>query len=156
MVDSESRIRSVFICDGHPSNRRPHLPGRFLQATRRGYAGGCRQRLKPKNTPETESAEEPGQRAVKQKYQMNSTDLIGFDGSFTAEEIDSIKEIIERIEPRFQDQPANSIMPPWFVVKDNLPGHSRVFIVHRFGKEQAVVAHTLEELTERLSAERPD
>jgi hypothetical protein len=87
---------------------------------------------------------------------MDRVDLIGFDGSFTSEEISGITEVIKRVELRFADQPTDSIMPPWFVVKDNLPGHSRVFIAHRFGNQQAIVAHTLDELTELLNAERPD
>ena len=87
---------------------------------------------------------------------MSDTDLIGFEGNFTEEEITRIRASVERAEEHFENHSTNPLMPPWFVVKDNLPGQSEVFVVHRFGNEHAIVAHTVEELIERLSVERPD
>jgi hypothetical protein len=40
-------------------------------------------------------------------------------------------------------------------VKDNLPGQSIVFVAHRFGNKQAIVAHSIEELVDQLSAVQP-
>lgn len=87
---------------------------------------------------------------------MRNPELIGFDGDFTDDEVVSITEAVEQAEPFFRHESTNSLMPPWFIVKDDLPGQSRVFVAHRFGKEQAIVAHTVEELTDQLRAERPD
>ena len=87
---------------------------------------------------------------------MSNPQLIGFDGDFTDEEITFITEAVEHAEPHFRHASTNSLMPPWFVVKDDLPGQSRVFVAHRFGKEQAIVAHTIDELVEQLRTERPD
>ena len=87
---------------------------------------------------------------------MSDSDLVGFEGSFTEGEITRIRSSIERAEGHFENHTSNSLMPPWFVVKDNLPGQSEVFVAHRFGKEHAIVAHSIEELVERLDTERPD
>lgn len=87
---------------------------------------------------------------------MSDTDLIGFEGSFTDREITRITESVERAEQHFENEAINPLMPPWFVVKDNLPGQSEVFVAHWFGNEQAIVAHTIEDLIEQLGAERPD
>lgn len=81
---------------------------------------------------------------------MNHPELIGFSGDFTREEITSITEAVEAAEPNFRQEPSNDIMPPWFVVKDDIPGQSRVFIAHRFGESNAIVAHSLDELMRSL------
>jgi hypothetical protein len=95
---------------------------------------------------------------------MNSTDLVGFNGSFTDDETCRITEAIEGAEARFTgdtsqvDVPkvesalAAASMPPWFVVKDDIPGQSTVIITHRVGSAGAVVSHSVDELIERLDA----
>ncbi len=87
---------------------------------------------------------------------MSDNDLIGFEGRFTEEEITRITESIERAERHAERRPVNLLMPPWFVVRDSLSGQSEVFVVHRFGNQRAVVARSVEELIERLDAERLD
>jgi hypothetical protein len=87
---------------------------------------------------------------------MSDTDLIGFEGSFTEEEIRQIRASVEHAEKHFENHSINPLMPPWFVVQDNLPGQSEVFVAHRFGKGHAIVAHTIEELIEELGDARPD
>jgi hypothetical protein len=87
---------------------------------------------------------------------MSNVNLVGFDGDFTEEEIISITEAVERAEQHFRHAATNPLMPLWFIVKDDLPGQSLVFVAHRFGKEQAIVAHTVDELTAQLQSERPD
>lgn len=87
---------------------------------------------------------------------MSDHDLVGFEGSFTEDEITRITESIEHVEGHFEHRAVNPLMPPWFVVKDQLQGQREVFVVHRFGNQRAIVAHSIEELIEQLDAERPD
>ncbi|NBB73140.1 MAG: hypothetical protein GVY35_05600 [Bacteroidetes bacterium] len=87
---------------------------------------------------------------------MSDNDLVGFEGRFTEAETARIAASIERAERRFEHRSVNPLMPPWFVVKDNLPGQSIVFVAHRFGNKQALVAHSIEELVDQLGAVQPD
>jgi len=88
---------------------------------------------------------------------MSETEIIGFSGTFTDDEVNRISKAIDRAEDQMQDtQSTSPHMPPWFVVKDDIPGHSRVFIVHRIGLEKALIAHTIDDLEVQLRAGLPD
>jgi hypothetical protein len=82
---------------------------------------------------------------------MSDTEIIGFSGTFTDDELNRISIAVDRAEAQMLNpQSTSPHMPPWFVVKDDIPGHSRVFVAHRVGLEKAFVAHTLDDLEEQL------
>jgi hypothetical protein len=82
---------------------------------------------------------------------------VGFSGSFTEDETHGIIEAIERAEARFKratihGSEPSAAFPPWFVVKDAMPGQSEVYIAHRVEAAGAIVSSSVDELIARIEA----
>jgi len=88
---------------------------------------------------------------------MSGAELVAFDDTFAESEMRGIAEAIEHAEVHFKRAKSNServgapsLVPPWFVLKDNIPGQSVVYITHRSGASGAVVSHSIDEFIEHL------
>lgn len=88
----------------------------------------------------------------KSPYIMNESELVYFDGSFSAHEKGKIGRTILEIEQHLPSVQSTHVGRPWVTVSLDLTGPKRLLVAHRLGTPQAVRASSVDELVAKLQA----